>query len=134
MKRFLNNLNLASNEMFEFVPESPHFGSAIVDTSHWQPNSVTIRSAIASGMPNEKGVYDFKDGKDNGFIPASRSLSRDPVDISNAVNSVISNAAEKVENQKAAKRDKLANERAEKILNNLAADKVSDTSKPSSVE
>lgn len=95
------------------------FSEKIVDDSTYVPNSSVIRNALASGNPFSKGVYDFADGKDNGFNPVARQLNLDMAEIDAAAKSVVVSANQKLADKKAEDYKKARDERNERILNNL---------------
>lgn len=134
VKRYENVVFGQKNKLVDFDDSIPSVsGVRIVDDSHSQPNSVFIRNALASGLQGSEVLYDFDDGKDNGFTPALRQLRPDPVDLDLAVQVVKDSASKKVSDSKKAESDKAKSERNEKILNNLASlDQPADSSQGSS--
>lgn len=121
--------NKIVNQAFVF----PCIGSKIVDDSKYRPTVNLVRNAISGGGLEAKGVYDFEDGKDNGFNPALRKIAPDPVEVDEALASIAQNAKDAELKAKKAQTDKEAKELESKALNGLskfsdALDSDSDSS------
>lgn len=97
------------------------FIAKVVDDSHYVPNSDIVRHSLSSGnFGTMQGVYDFPDGKDNGFNPKLRGLGFDPAEIDKAANEIVQEAKDKADSKVRADSDAKKSERANKILDNLA--------------
>lgn len=99
----------------------------VVDDSHYVPNSEAVRHSLAAGnFGTTQGVYDFPDGKDNGFNPKLRGLGFDPAEVDQAANEIVKEAKDKADAKSKADSDAKKAERANKVLDNLAS--LSDSS------
>lgn len=106
---------LSKNELVERSVSSPFLGDTVVDDSKYRPNANVVRQGIDSGGLYQEGVFDFNDGKDNGFTPALRKLSPDPVEVDTALQ-VIKDSAKKAKS----KQDQEALDKQQQELNDKA--------------
>lgn len=106
---------LAKNKLVKCSVSSSFFGDSVVDDSKYRPNANVVRQGIDSGGLYQEGVYDFNDGKDNGFTPTLRKLSPDPVEVDTALQ-VIKDSAKKAKS----KQDQEALEKQQQELNDKA--------------
>lgn len=106
---------LSKNDLVERSVSSPFLGDTVVDDSKYRPNANVVRQGIDSGGLYQEGVYDFNDGKDNGFNPTLRKLSPDPVEVDTALQ-VIKDSAKKAKS----KQDQEALEKQQQDLNEKA--------------
>lgn len=106
---------LAKNDLVERSVSSSFLGDSVVDDSKYRPNANVVRQGIDSGGLYQEGVYDFNDGKDNGFTPTLRKLSPDPVEVDTALQ-VIKDSAKKAKS----KQDQEALEKQQQDLNDKA--------------
>lgn len=108
---------------FEFF--TPQKGQKVVDDSHYHIRQTPqlIRQAISSGSLSSVGLYDFDDGKDNGFNPVLRKIAPDPVEVDEAVR-VIKESAKKAKDEQVSKQQaqeqKDLNDKALKGLSSLS--------------
>lgn len=115
---------LGNNKIVNQVFVFPCLGSKIVDDSKYRPTVNLVRNAISGGGLESKGIYDFEDGKDNGFNPTLRKIAPDPVEVDEALASIAQNAKDAESKAKKAQSDKEAKELESKALNGLS--KLSD--------
>lgn len=127
ISRYLNNpMGFLDNSLFNFpVCISSYFGESVTDDSHFHPSSgiQELRKAVAAGSLAQQGVYDFDDGKDNGYTPALRKIAPDPVEVDEAIKYVsdeAKNAKEKVDSDEADKKFKARQDKALKGLEGLS--------------
>lgn len=106
---------LAKNDLVERSVSSSFLGDTVVDDSKYRPNANVVRQGIDSGGLYQEGVFDFNDGKDNGFNPTLRKLSPDPVEVDTALQ-VIKDSAKKAKSKK----DQEALEKQQQDLNDKA--------------
>lgn len=115
---------LGNNELAEYSYITPCIGSKIVDDSKYRPTVNLVRNAISGGGLESTGVYDFEDGKDNGFNPTLRNIAPDPVEVDEALASIAQNAKDAESKAKKAQSDKEVKELESKALDGLS--KLSD--------
>lgn len=89
---------LSKNNIIEHISNTSFLGDTVVDDSKYRPNANVVRSGIDSGGLYQEGVFDFNDGKDNGFTPALRKLAPDPVEVDNALQ-FVKDSAQKAKSQ-----------------------------------
>lgn len=123
ISRYLDNpMGFSDNSLSTFpVCISSFFGESVTDDSHFHPSSGVqeLRKAVAAGSLAQQGVYDFEDGKDNGYTPALRKIAPDPVEIDEAIKYVSDGAKKAKEQADSDEADKKLKERQEKALKGL---------------
>ena len=112
---------LSKNKIVEHISSSIYLGDTVVDDSKYRPNANVVRSGIDSGGLYQEGVFDFNDGKDNGFTPSLRKLSPDPVEVDNALQYVKDSAQKAKSKQDKEVLDKQQQELTDKALKGLSA-------------
>lgn len=127
ISRYLDNpMGFLDNSLFNFPVCIPSFfGDSVTDDSHFHPSSgiQELRKAVAAGSLAQQGVYDFEDGKDNGYTPSLRKIAPDPVEVDEAIKYVseeAKKAKEKVDSDEADKQFKQRQDKALKGLEGLS--------------
>lgn len=78
---------IARSEIPLFFMKGSESCPSITDKSEFVPMKELIKkNLVASGNPQEQGLYDFPDGRDNGFkVPVSRMKGADIAEIQKEV-------------------------------------------------
>lgn len=112
---------LQKNNIIQHKFSSSFLGDTVVDDSKYRPNANVVRSGIDSGGLYQEGVFDFNDGKDNGYTPTLRKLSPDPVEVDTALEFIRESAKNAKSKQDKATLEKQQQELTDKALKGLSA-------------
>lgn len=121
--RYMKISPFGKSQIVKFNFFEPCKGGKVVDDSHYHIRQTPqlVRAAIASGSLNSVGVFDFDDGKDNGFNPALRKIAPDAVEVDEAVQ-VIKDSAKKAKDEEISKQlEKEQKDLNDKALKGLSA-------------
>lgn len=134
-RRFASIQPFSRNETAEYLACKPVVGSSVADFSHYRPTANLVRAALSAGNLSTKGIYDFDDGKDNGYTPKLRKIAPDAVEIDLALQTVKDSAKKAKDDADKAQLEKEQNALAEKAVKGLSAlSDVVDSVKDGSTE